>query len=194
MLTNMTQIQSYKRLYALGAEFDSAASIYHAAEKVRDAGYTVWDTHSPFPIHGMDRAMGMSKSWLSAFVFVCGVAGFITGLALVAITSFGIYPTIVHGKPDNWSDGLRSLQFFFPVMYELTILFSAFGAVFGMIIRNGLPRFHHPIFNWSRFAKATDDKFFLVIESRDPNFSETKTKALLESVGGKHITPVYDQE
>jgi len=184
----------YKRLFALGAEFDTAADIYHAAEKVRDSGYTVWDCHSPFPIHGMDKAMGLSKSWLSAFVFVCGLTGFLTGLGLVTITSFGIYPTIVHGKPNTWGDGLLALQFFFPVMYELTILFSAFGAVFGMILINGLPKFHHPVFNWNRFTKATDDKFFIVIESRDPNFSETKTKALLESSGGKHVTPIYDLE
>lgn len=184
----------FKKLFALGAEFNSATAIYNAAEKVRDAGYTVWDCHSPFPIHGMDKAMGMKKSWLSAFVFVCGVTGFLTGLGLVTITSFGIYPTIVNGKPNDWEHGLRALQFFFPVMYELTILFSAFGAVFGMIIRNGLPRLHHPLFNWSRFGKVTDDKFFLVIESRDPQFSETKTKALLETLGGAHITPVYDQE
>ncbi len=184
----------FKKLFALGAEFNSATEIYNAAEKVRDAGYTVWDCHSPFPIHGMDKAMGMKKSWLSAFVFVCGLTGFLTGLGLVTITSFGIYPTIVNGKPNDWEHGLRALQFFFPVMYELTILFSAFGAVFGMIIRNGLPRLHHPLFNWSRFGKVTDDKFFLVIESRDPQFSETKTKALLETLGGAHITPVYDRE
>jgi hypothetical protein len=190
----MVQTQPYKRLYALGAEFNSAAAIYKAAEKVRDSGYSAWDCHSPFPIHGMDKAMGMPKSWLSAFVFVCGVAGFLTGLGLVAVTSFGIYPTVVNGKPNNWSDGLLALQFFFPVMYELTILCASFGAVFGMIIRNGLPRFHHPIFNWSRFSKVTDDKFFIVIEARDPKFSETRTKALLEEVGGQHITPVYDQD
>ena len=184
----------YKRLFALGAEFDSAASLYQAAEKVRDAGFSAWDCHSPFPIHGMDKAMGMKKSWLSAFVFVCGITGFLTGLGLVTVTSFSIYPTIVNGKPNNWVDGIRALQFFFPVMYELTILFSAFGAVFGMILRNGLPRFHHPLFNWGRFAKATDDKFFIVIESRDPQFSETKTKTLLEDLGGKHVTPVFDQE
>lgn len=184
----------YKRLHALGAEFDSAADIYHAAEKVRDSGYTVWDCHSPFPIHGMDNAMGMRKSWLSAFVFLCGCTGFITGLLLVTVTSFQIYPTNVDGKPNDWAHGLQSLQFFFPVMYELTILLSAFGAVFGMIIINGLPRFHHPLFNWARFAKVTDDKFFLIIEARDPQFSEIKTKALLETIGGKHITPVYDQE
>ena len=186
--------QTYKRLFALGAEFDTAASIHNAAEKVRDAGYTVWDCHSPFPIHGMDHAMGLKKSWLSAFIFVCGAIGFLTGLLLVTVTSFGIYPVVVHGKPANWSDGLRALQFFFPVMYELTILFSAFGAVIGMIVRNGLPRFHHPLFNWSRFTKVTDDKFFLIIEARDPNFSEARTKALMESVGGKHITPIYDQD
>ena len=183
-----------KRIFALGAEFNTAADIYNAAEKVRDAGYTVWDCHTPFPVHGMDNAMGMKKSWLSAFVFLCGVTGFLTGLGLVTITSYGLYPTIVNGKPNDWEHGLRALQFFFPVMYELTILFSTFGAVIGMIIRNGLPRLHHPLFNWSRFAKATDDKFFLIIESRDPQFSETKTKALLETVGGAHITPVYAQE
>lgn len=184
----------YKRLHAIGAEFDSPTEIYHAAEKIRDAGYTVWDCHSPFPIHGMDKAMGMRKSWLSAFVFVCGCVGFLTGILLVAVTSFGIYPTIVNGKPNDWGSGLLSLQFFFPVMYELTILLSAFGAVIGMFALNGLPRFHHPLFNWSRFAKVSDDKFFIVIEARDPQFSETKTAALLESIGGKHITPVYDLE
>ncbi len=184
----------YKRLFALGAEFDSPADIYNAAEKIRDNGYTVWDCHSPFPIHGMDKAMGMKKSWLSAFVFVCGVIGFLTGLGLVTITSFGIYPTNVNGKPNDWINGFSALQFFFPVMYELTILLAAFGAVFGMIIINGLPRLNHPIFNWNRFAKVSDDKFFIIIESRDPHFSETKTKELLEEVGGKHITPVYDLE
>ena len=106
----------------------------------------------------------------------------------------GFLKIMVHGKPSTWGDGLLALQFFFPVMYELTILFSAFGAVFGMILINGLPRFHHPVFNWSRFGKVTDDKFFIVIESRDPNFSETKTKALLEEAGGKHVTPIYDEE
>jgi hypothetical protein len=186
--------QSFKRLFAVGAEFDSAASLYHAAEKVRDAGYTIWDCHSPFPIHGLDKAMGMTKSWLSAFVFLCGFIGFLTGLGLVTITSFGMYPIIVHGKPINWTDGLRALQFFFPVIYELTILLSAFGATFGMILRNGLPRLHHPLFNWSRFSKVSDDKFFIVIESRDPLFSEAKTKGLLEQAGGKHVSEVFDQE
>lgn len=191
-LTNMSQ--SYKRLHAIGAEFDTTAAIFQAAEKVRDAGYTVWDCHTPFPIHGMDKAMGMKKSWLSAFIFACGLTGFITGLLLVSVTSFGIYPINVNGKPTEWWPGLGALQFFFPVMYELTILFSAFGATFGMILRNGLPRFHHPLFNWSRFAKVTDDKFFIVIEARDPQFSEARTKALLEEIGGKHVTSVYDQD
>ena len=183
-----------KRLFAIGAEFDSVQALYHAAEKVRDAGYTAWDCHSPFPIHGLDKAMGMKKSWLSAFVFCCGFCGFLTGLGLVTITSFGIYPIIVNGKPINWSDGIRALQFFFPVMYELTILFSAFGATFGMILRNGLPRLHHPIFNWSRFAKVTDDKFFIVIEARDPIFADAKAKALLGEIGGKHVTEVFDHD
>jgi hypothetical protein len=183
-----------KRLFALGAEFDSPYALYHAAEKVRDAGYSAWDCHSPFPIHGLDKAMGMKKSWLSAFIFCCGVTGFFTGLGLVTITSYGIYPIIVNGKPIDWSHGLRALQFFFPVMYELTILFSAFGATFGMIARNGLPKLHHPLFNWSRFNRVSDDKFFIVVEARDPIFSNTKTKELLESVGGRHVTEIFERE
>ena len=127
-----------KIVYGMAAEFSSAAALYHAAERVRDAGFKNWDVHSPYPIHGMDKAMGMRKSWLSAFIFCCGLTGFITGLLLVTVTSYVLYATIVNGKPNDWSHGMGALQFFFPVMYELTILFSAFGAVFGMIIRNGL--------------------------------------------------------
>lgn len=184
----------HRKVFAIGAEFNSAADLYHAAEKVRDAGYSKWDCHTPFPVHGLDKAMGMSKSWLSAFVFMCGVTGFITGLLLVTVTSFGLYPIIVNGKPIDWWPGLASLQFMFPPIYELTILFSAFGATFGMILRNGLPRFNHPVFNWSRFAKVTDDKFFIIIEQKDVKFSETKTKALLEEIGGQHISLIHEEE
>src|SRR5262249_31837118 len=121
-----TNMAEYRKVYGLGAEFDSAASLLHAAEKIRDAGFSKWDVHTPFPIHGMDKAMGLGKSWLSAPVFIGGSTGLLTAVLLTCIPSFGLYPIIVHGKPYNWA----TLPAFFPIMFELTVLFSAFTTVF----------------------------------------------------------------
>ena len=178
----------YRKIYGLGAEFDSAADLMHAAEKIRDSGFTKWDVHTPFPIHGMDKAMGLGKSWLSAPVLIGGSTGLLTAVLLTTIPSFGIYPIIVHGKPYDW----RTLPAFFPIMFELTILFSAFTTVFSLMIFNQLPKWYHPVFNWERFKKVTDDGFFLVVEARDPKFSESKTRELLEGIGGQHVTLIHD--
>ena len=109
-------------------------------------------------------------------------------ILLTCIPSFGIYPIIVHGKPYDW----RTLPAFFPIMFELTILFSAFTTVFALMIFSQLPKWYHPVFNWERFKKVTDDGFFLVIESRDPKFSESKTREVLEGMGGQHVTLIHD--
>ncbi len=178
----------YRKVYALGAEFANAAELLHAAEKIRDAGFTKWDVHTPFPVHGMDKAMGLGKSWLSLPVLIGGCTGLITAVALECIPSFGIYPVIVHGKPYDW----RTLPAFFPIMFELTVLFTAFTTVTCILLMNQLPKWYHPVFNWERFSKVTDDGFFIVIEARDPKFSETKTRELLEGIGGKHVTLIHD--
>ena len=81
---------------------------------------------------------------------------------------------------------------FFPIMFELTVLFGAFAAFFAMLIMNGLPRWYHPMFNWERFARATNDGFFLMIEARDPRFTETGVRDLLQQSGGQHITIVHE--
>ncbi len=177
-----------RKVYGLGAEFESAASLMSAAEKIRDAGFSHWDVHTPFPIHGMDKAMGLGKSNLSAVVFVGGLLGFLTGISLVTIPSFFIYPMIVHGKPYTWA----TLPAFFPIIFELTVLFSAFTAVGTMFAMNQLPRLHHPVFNWDRFTRFTDDGFLMVIEARDSKFSESRTKALLEEIGAKNVTLIHD--
>ena len=139
--------------------------------------------------HGMDAAMGLGKSWLSAVV----LAGGITGLLTAAILEFGpswyLYPLIVHGKPYNF----WTVPAFFPIMFELTILFSAFAAFGAVLTMNGLPRWNHPMFNWQRFKRVTNDGFFLVLEARDPRFSENEVHELLERTGGQHITVVHEE-
>lgn len=176
------------KIYGLGAEFPSAAALYHAAEKVRDKGFKKWDVHSPFPIHGMDQAMGLGKSWLSAVVLCGGFTGLMTAVVLEFYPTWIDYPLILHGKPYSWA----TVPATFPIMFELTVLFSAFTAVFTLLVFNQLPKWYHPVFNWDRFTKVTDNGFFLIIEARDPQFSETATRAFLEELGGAHVTLIHD--
>ena len=178
----------YRKVYGLGAEFESPEDVLVAAEKVRDAGFRRWDVHTPFPVHGMDKAMGLGKSWLSAPVLIGGSTGLVTAICLTMIPSFGLYPLIVHGKPYNFFTSPA----FMPIFFELTVLVSAFTSVFSIMVMNRLPMWYHPVFNWERFKRASDDAFFIVIESRDPKFNESKTRELLESIGGKHVTLIHD--
>lgn len=180
--------------YGIVGEFDSAAALFHAAEQVRDRGFKRWDVYSPFPIHGMDDAMGLGKSIVSYIVLCGGIAGFLTAVALEFIPSTITYPLIVQGKPAALRDGgFFTVPAFFPIMFELTVLFSAFAAVFGMLFMNRLPRWHHPLFNWDRFAKATDDGFFLAIEASDPRYAQANVLELLQHAGAKNITLVRDE-
>ncbi|MBE2205506.1 MAG: DUF3341 domain-containing protein [Chthoniobacterales bacterium] len=174
-------------VFGVAAEFSCARDLYHAAEKIRDAGFRRWDVFSPFPIHGMDEAMGMRRSLLGKIVFIGGLSGFLMAVVLQFGPSSVLYPLVVAGKPTN----LFTVPAFFPIMFEMTILFSAFTAVFGMLIMNGLPRLNHALFNWDRFKKVTEDKFFVAIESGDPKFSERAVRDLLESLGGTNITTIH---
>jgi len=193
-----------KRVHGYLAEFDSVKDVYHAAEQVRDAGYQRWDVHSPFPIHGMDHAMGVKRSKLPWLVFFGGLAGITIAFTLQTLTQtnfwstigFGFlqnlaetYPTVVQAKPTD----IFTLPAFFPVMFELTILFSAFTTLFGLLALIQLPRLNHPLFTSRRFPKFSDDGFFVCIEARDPKFSQEGTKAFLQNIGGTNIELVEDE-
>ena len=185
------------RLYGLVAEFENPAQIVAAAEKIRDKGYRYWDCHTPFPVHGLDKAMGIQRTILPVLVFVAGAAGCTTGLALQLFTnSFNFtiwalvwvtgYPFLISGKP------ALSIPAFVPVMFELTILFSALSCVGLMFLMNGLPKLHNPLFTCDRFRPASDDRFFISIEARDPRFYRSKTEADLKSCGAAAVEAVVE--
>jgi hypothetical protein len=186
----MTAAAARRKTLGVIAEFPTAAALYHAAEQVRDKGYRFWDVHSPFPIHGMDKAMGLRKSPLGYIIFCGGLTGFLTAASLEFIPSSFLYPLIVHGKPVNFF----TVPAFFPIMFELTVLFSAFTAFFGVFVMNRLPRLHHPIFDYEEFRRVTTDAFFLIVEASDPRFSETVTREFLEEIGGKDVTLLYEHD
>lgn len=168
------------------AEFGTAYAVLHAAERVRDAGYKNWDTHTPFPVHGMDKAMGLGQSKLGPIVFVAAMTGTTVAFTMMWWMNGIDYPLVIGGKPGY------SLPSQIPIMFELTVLFSAFASVFGMFALNKLPRHHHPLFNSERFAACSDDKFFVAIETDDPKFDLEKTQKLLEQCHADHVELVYD--
>lgn len=168
-------------IYGIMAEFATPADLYHAAEQVRDAGYTKWDTHTPFPIHGMEQAMGIKRTILPALVAVGGFTGVGLGFLMQYWMSWVDYPLVVQGKPGY------AWQAFVPITFELGILFAAFTAIFGMLALNALPRWHHPLMKKERFLASSDDRFFVAIEAADPKFDPDATRALLEKAGATSI-------
>jgi ActD protein len=127
-----------------------------------------------------EQGHGSGKSPLGYIIFWGGFTGFLTAVLLEYIPSSSLYSLIVHGKPVNFF----TVPAFFPIMFELTVLISAFTAFFGVFVLNRLPRLHHPLFDYEPFMRVTNDAFFLVIESVDPKFSETTTREFLEGIGG----------
>ena len=172
--------------YGMVAEFDTPADTMHAAEKVRDAGFSKWDVFTPFPVHGMDKAMGMKPSMVGWFSFLGGVTGYTLGMVMIWWMNAYDFPILIGGKPMFSPFGA------FPPSYELTILLGSFGALFGMLFLNRLPRLHHPLLKHRRFALATHDRYFLVIETVDPKFAPAQTRQLLESTGCKSIEEVRE--
>jgi hypothetical protein len=192
-----------KRVYGYLAEFKSASALYKAAEKVRDAGFRRWDCYSPYPIHGLDKAMGMKRSILPWFVFFGGMTGTATAFVLATLTQTNVwdflpwlekaaetYPTVVQGKPTN----IFTVPAFFPIMFELTILFSGFTVLFGVLALMKLPRLNHPLFASNQFHRATDDGFFIALEARDAKFSPEGTRSFLEEIGGANIELVEEED
>jgi hypothetical protein len=172
--------------FGLLAEYATPADLMHAAEKIRDAGFRRWDVFSPFPVHGMNQAMGLKNSKVGWFSFCGGVSGYTVGMIMIWWMNANDYPIVVGGKP------MFSPFYAFPPSYELTILFSAFGAILGMMFLNRLPKLYNPLFKSERFRKVTHDGYFLVIETIDPKYSEAETRKLLEATGSKHIEIVED--
>ena len=168
------------------AEFDTPTQLVDAARRVRDAGYVKTDAFSPFPLHEIDEALGIKRSILPYLIFTGGITGLLAGLGLQYFVHVLEWPIIVGGRPHF------SLPAFIPPAYELTILFSAFVAVFGMLFLNGLPSPYHPVFNVPRFALATREKFFLIIQSDDPQYDYDETRSFMQGLNAQEVFDVEE--
>ncbi len=173
-----------KREIGLLAEYDSPHAIYEACQKIRDAGFKHFDSYTPFPVHGLDKAMGLGPSYLPWFVLCAGTTGACLAMFFMIWCSVYDLPLNIGGKP------LFSIPAFIPITFEVTVLFSGLTAVFGMFALNKLPTWYHPLFSIKNFARVTDDTFFVMIESRDKKYDQKNVTDFLRKTGAKTIVVV----
>ncbi len=167
--------------FALLAEFDTPEAVMHACAKVRDHGFEKWDAHVPFPVHGLEQAMGLKRSRVPLYMLVLGLTGAAVGMAMQWYLSIYGYGLVISGKP------LFSWPAFVPIMFECGVLGGASGAIGGFLFESGLPCHHHGLFNSERFERSTDDTFFISIEAEDPKFDAERTSELLSSFGALQV-------
>jgi hypothetical protein len=170
------------------AEFDSVDALLVAVEKVRSAGFVKFDAFSPFPIHGLDEAMGIRTSRLPLVVLGGGVTGAAAGLLLQWWTNAFDYPYRISGKP------FFGLPVAIPITFELTILLAAIGGFLGLWAANKLPELYHPVATNARFrAHATTDGFFIAVQADDPIFDPARTRLVLVDAGARRVDELEDE-
>jgi mono/diheme cytochrome c family protein len=174
------------QLHALLAEFDDVESVTAAARALRDAGYRRFEVYSPFPIHGIERAMGLAPTRLPWIALAAGVTGTSLALYFQWWTNAFDYPFKISGKP------LFGIPANIPITFEFTVLLASFGAFFGMLVLNRLPEHHRPVFENERFRRASDDGFFVAVEVADPAFDALSTRALLQAHSRRPVEECRD--
>ena len=168
---------SQPRAIAMLVEFDDVDAALEGAARVRDAGYTQWDTHTPFPVHGMNEAMGLKPTLLQWVVLGAGLTGFAFAVWLQWWMNAVDYPYVISGKP------IWSIPANVPVMFELTVLFSGLTTFLGMFAFNRMPAFYHEVFHSERFEQhSTTDRYYISVLASDPKFDERRTAELLSNL------------
>lgn len=176
-----TKVSESPATYGMMAEFTDSSTLLHAAEHLRDAGYTKVEAYTPIPVHGLDAAIGHKPSRLPWLVLAGGLTGSSGLFAFMTWVNLVDYPMNIGGRPHfSWPA-------FIPITFEGMVLFSAFAAVFGLFLISGLPRHYHPVFNAPGFERATTDGFFLCIETSDPLYDAAKAKSILTGLGATAV-------
>ena len=170
--------------YGILARFEDPKALLDGTEKVRDFGYKHFDCHTPYPVHGLDDAMGLKRSILGYIVGAGALGGALLGLALQWFASTYDYAIVISGKP------YFSWQAYMIITFVMMVLGGALASLLGMFHLNKMPEFNHPLFNSEIFQRSTDDAFFISIESSDKLYDNQNTTDFLSSIGAKDIEVV----
>ena len=171
-------------IYGLMAEFEDVNEAIVAARRTYAEGYRKIDAYAPFPVEELSEAIGFHRNGVALVCLVGGLLGCTGAYLLQWWINTISYPVNIGGRP------FHSWPSFIVVTFEMTILFSGLSAVFGMLALNGLPMPYHPNFNVERFARASKDRFFLVIFSSDKKYDAAGTRAFLEGLNPLSVEEV----
>lgn len=173
-------------LHGYLAEFDDPHSLLEAVRSAKGAGYKKLEAYTPFPVEEVIDELHLHRTGVPQVVLACGLTGAISGFLFQTWVNVEAYPLVIGGRP------LFSWPAFIPATFEMMVLFASFGAVLGMIILNGLPRFHHPLFGVEAFRRASQDRFFLYVPAEDPKFDATSTRSFLAKLTAHEVCAVED--
>jgi hypothetical protein len=172
------------KVYAVMGEFAEPEDLVEAGRRIRAMGYTKIDAMTPFPVHGIDEAIGIPYSKIG-WIAVCGaLAGITTAQVLIYYVGKIDYPLIIGGKP------LFDFTYSIPPTFELAVLFTAITTFLCTWGLSGLPRLYHPSMNYRSAHRASDDRFLLIVEADDPKFDAQKTAQDMRSVGANDVEVV----
>lgn len=171
-------------IYGLMAEFASADRLLEAARRARESGHVRVEAYSPFPIEGLDEAIGFAGSRVPLATLIGGFLGGAGGFFLQWYAAVIDYPINIGGRPPN------SWPAFIPVTFEMTVLFAALTAVVSMLVANGLPRLRHPVFDAKDFELATRNRFFLCLRADAPAFDAQQARRFLQRLEPRKIIEV----
>lgn len=177
---------SAPRLYGVLAEFANAEQLLAAVARARtESLHAVFEAYSPLPVEGLAEALGPRKADRIPFWMLLGaIAGGAGTFALEWYAAVWNYPINVGGRPTG------SWQAFLPPAIEMAVLGAAIFGVLAMLIGNGLPRWHHPLFAVESFGRASNDRFFLVVRAVDPDFDAQRARAFLQTLAPLTIQEV----
>jgi hypothetical protein len=178
------ELDELPAIHGAMAEFDTPEELVEACERAYSAGFRRMDAYAPMPVTGLAEAIGYKKNKVALCVLIGGIFGACGGFGLLEWITVVAYPHNVGGRP------LNSWPAYIPITFECMVLIAGLTSLFCMLAMNGLPQPYHPVFNVQAFERASIDKFFLCIESSDPQFSIGPTTEFLRDLGGKEVTLV----
>lgn len=179
-------MQNRSEIYGVIAEFKTPEALIAATHAAKHAGYSKMDAFTPFPIEEVIEEVAPGDTGVPRLVLIAGIVGALTGFILQYIGNIIDYPLNIGGRPLN----ITNWPSMIPITFETGILLAAFTAAISMVVLNGLPMPYHPVFNTPRFERASQDAFFLCIESTDPLFDRAQTSQFLRSLGPQQVSEV----
>ena len=166
--------------------YDDPTTLLRAAEAVRDTGCRKWDCHTPYPVHGLDAAMGLGNSPVPYITVLSGFFGLAVAIVLTGGLSVFQYPLVTSGK------ALFSWQAFAPIYFELFILFAALATMGSVVFFCRLGKWHSPLHDSGIMPEVTCDRFAIVVDAADEKYDEAGLRKIFQETGCQDIRPLVD--